>query len=60
METKSAEGDDMATCGETGNRWLRDKTRKKYDVHVLSQDSNALSRRQDEGRLEGGGAEDEN
>lgn len=35
-----------------------DNTRKKYDVRVLSHGSNALSRRQDEGRKDGGGVED--
>lgn len=32
-----------------------DNTRKKHDVQVVSHNSNALSRRQDEGREEGGG-----
>lgn len=36
-----------------------DNTRKKHDVQVLSHDSNALSRRQDEGKRERGGVEDE-
>lgn len=36
-----------------------DNTRKEHDVQVHSHDSNALSRRQDEGKGEGGGVEDE-
>lgn len=36
-----------------------DNTRKNHDVQVLSHDSNAPSRRQDEWRREVGGLEDE-
>lgn len=55
MESKSAEGDNVATCEETGHRWLTVITQGKI---MMSRSSHTTLMHRPDGRMSGGGRQE--